>query len=378
MRTFLLICTGYLAFLLSAPATAAEGDTAALIAKVKAVRDNGEGSTEAAAGFKALVAKGADVVPDLLAAMDDASPLAQNWLRNAIEAIAERKPPEQKVLEGFVRDTRHKAAPRRLAYELIVRMDTDAPARLLPSMLDDPAAELRRDAVALAEGDVQKLIAREEKDKAKVALKKLFVAARDRDQVDAMAKQLEKLGEKADLPAKYGFITRWMLIGPFDNTNKVGFAKAYPPETKVDLKAAIEGKEGKPAKWIEHKTTDTHGLVDLNKAISKNMGAVGYAFAAVESKTDREVEIRAGSNNAVKIFLNGQQVFTHDEYHHGARMDQHIGRGMLKKGRNEVLIKVCQNEQKDNWAQRWDFQLRICDAIGGAVELKVIEPKPGK
>jgi hypothetical protein len=378
MRTFLLLSAAYLAFVISAPATAAEGDTAALIAKVKAVRDNGEGSTDAAAAFKALVAKGADVVPDLLAGMDDASPLAANWLRNAIEAIAERKPPEAKVLEAFIRDTKHTAAPRRLAYELLVRMDTDAPARLLPTMLDDPAAELRRDAVTHAQADVQKLIVREEKDKAKQALKKLLVIARDRDQVDAMAKQLEGLGEKVNLAAKYGFLTRWMLIGPFDNVNKAGFAKAFPPETKVDLKAGVEGKDGKEVKWIEHTSTDSHGLVDLNKAISKNMGAVGYAFTAVESKTDQPIEIRAGSNNAVKIFLNGKEVFTHDEYHHGARMDQHVGRGVLKKGRNEVLIKVCQNEQKDNWAQRWDFQLRICDAIGGAVDLKVVEPKPKK
>src|SRR6185312_6570450 len=99
------------------------------------------------------------------------------------------------------------------------------------------------------------------------------------------------LGEKVDLAAKYGFITRWMLMGPFDNTNKAGFAKVYPPETKVDLKAAVEGKDGKEVKWIEHTSADAHGVVDLNKAIGKNMGAVGYAFAAVESKTDQPVEL---------------------------------------------------------------------------------------
>ena len=46
---------------------------------------------------------------------------------------------------------------------------------------------------------------------------------------------------------------------------------------------------------------------------------------------------------------------------------------MLKAGRNEVLIKVCQNEQTDDWAQTWGFQLRLCDAIGGAVPFKVLE-----
>jgi hypothetical protein len=50
-------------------------------------------------------------------------------------------------------------------------------------------------------------------------------------------------------------------------------------------------------------------------------------------------------------------------------MDQHVGRGTLKAGRNEILVKVCQNEQTDSWAQQWSFQLRVTDALGGAVAL---------
>ena len=52
------------------------------------------------------------------------------------------------------------------------------------------------------------------------------------------------------------------------------------------------------------------------------------------------------------------------------------GRGVLKQGRNEILVKICQNEQNDNWAQSWGFQLRICDALGGAVPYKVLMEKP--
>jgi hypothetical protein len=48
----------------------------------------------------------------------------------------------------------------------------------------------------------------------------------------------------------------------------------------------------------------------------------------------------------------------------------------LKAGRNEILIKVCQNEQTDAWAQKWSFQLRVCDALGGAVPLTVVTEKP--
>jgi hypothetical protein len=31
------------------------------------------------------------------------------------------------------------------------------------------------------------------------------------------------------------------------------------------------------------------------------------------------------------------------------------------------LLKICQNEQTEDWAQRWEFQVRICDSSGTAV-----------
>ena len=42
-------------------------------------------------------------------------------------------------------------------------------------------------------------------------------------------------------------------------------------------------------------------------------------------------------------------------------------RGTLRKGKNVILLKVCQNEQTDAWAQNWQFQLRICDPVGTAI-----------
>jgi len=54
-------------------------------------------------------------------------------------------------------------------------------------------------------------------------------------------------------------------------------------------------------------------------------------------------------------------------YHSGSQPDQFVNRVVLQPGRNVILVKVCQNEQTQDWAQRWDFQLRVCDETGGAV-----------
>jgi hypothetical protein len=346
-----------------------------------AIGKEGDGNPQAAAAWKQLVQTGPLAIPDLLAAFDDTKPVANNWLRTACDAIGERelqagRPLAAEPFEKFVKDTHHSAVGRRIAYEWLVRLDPKAPARLLPTMLDDPSAELRRDAVNVLIEDGKRLVDQANKDDAKALLLKAFAASRDRDQVDAIADQLKKLGTEVDLVAHLGVIQRWLIATSFDNVGGGGFATAYPPEKVVDLNAVLKGKGNAEVRWKEYATTDPYGLLDLNKEIGKEKGVVTYAFAAVESPKEQAIEIRAGSNNAIKLFLNGKELFFREEYHHGIHFDQHVGVGTLRAGRNEILVKICQNEQTENWAQSWSFQVRVCDAIGGAVPLKFLPEKP--
>jgi hypothetical protein len=171
---------------------------------------------------------------------------------------------------------------------------------------------------------------------------------------------------KVDLQAHFGVVRSWQLITPFDHSRQAGWDKAYPPEKGVDLTKTYKGKDDKEAKWVSFTTKDPYGIVDLNKTLGKHMGTVAYAYAIIDSPKEREVELRAGSPNALKIFLNGKPIFAREEYHHGVSLDQYSARGTLKAGRNEILLKVCQNEQTEKWAQEWKFQLRVCDRVGSA------------
>jgi hypothetical protein len=349
-----------------------------LVARIRAVGTEGAGNAEAAAAWKELVRLGPDALPDILAALDDAGPVAANWLRSAVDAVAERqlaagRPLPVTQLEKFVRDTRHVGPARRLAYEWLVRADPSAPRRLLPGMLHDSSAELRRDAVELALRDARRQLDRGDRAGATAAYRKALSGALDPDQVDAIAAKLRELGTEVDLAAHFGFIRRWALLGPFDNHGGAGFGTAFPPENKVDLAQPCKGKGGVELRWTSHVNSDPYGVVDLNKALGKHSGAAAYAYAVVESPTERPVQVRVGSENAVKVFLNGRLIFAREEYHHGMRMDQHVAPATLRAGRNEILLKVCQNEQKEDWAQKWSFQLRITDAAGAKVPLEQAE-----
>jgi hypothetical protein len=376
--TFLLLAAGALA----GPDTPA--DVSAHLQQIKKVGREGSGNASAAKAWKALVARGPSALLPILSAMDDDDLTSSNWLRPAFEAVAEKalaggKGLAKEDLEKFIHQKKHAGSARRLAYEWLVKIDKTAPDRLLPGMLLDSSPELRRDAVERAIKEADNL-AEQKAAGARPAYERALGGACDADQVETIAKALDKLGGKVDLAKHFGFVKHWYLIAPFEHHDGVGWDRAYPPEKKIDLSASYKGKDGVMTKWVEHTTKDPHGKVDLNKALGKAKGAVAYAFAVVESPKECLVELRAGCINGLKIFLNGKEIFAREEYHHGSRIDQYAPRGTLKAGRNEILLKVCQNEQDENWAQAWEFQLRLCAPVGAAVPFAEVRPakKEGK
>ncbi len=349
MRTF---C--FALIMLMAPSCWA-ADILPLIKPLLAVGHEGKGNAEAAMAWKKLVASSdASSIPTLLTALDGANPLAANWIRSAIEAVAERQTDKlsAKDLEAFVNDSQHVPRARRLAYELLTQVDSSASGRLLPTMLNDSSVELRRDAVAMV---IEQAESMQDTAKATKAYQKAFAAALDLDQVKALAEQLKKRDAPVDLPRHYGFLVKWKLVGPYDNKGGVGFAKAYEPETKLD----VEGKDVS--------TDDDYGRVDLNKLIGKEKGTIYYATTTFVSEKPRQVEFRYSSRNATKLWLNGKLLISHEVYHAGNDFDQYQIAGELKTGKNVLLLKVCQNEQSEHWAQDWFFQLRVCDEVGAAV-----------
>lgn len=351
---------------------------------ITAVAKEGAGNPAAAVAWKAVVAAGGDALVPTLTAFDAATPTAANWLRSAVDAIAENEAKAGRKLPpgvwAFITDTKRNPAARRIAFELARAEDKPAAEKLLPGLINDPSLELRRDAIA-ARLEASKTITSIPLQRETYA--ELFAAARDKDQVEAIAALLEKgfdgVGpKKPDLTRHFGYVTEWQVVGPFDSPKGAGFAKAFPPETGVDLAAKYPGKADANLTWKAVQSPDVYGKIDLNAELGKHMDAVAYAAAVVVSEKETPAEIRAASQNAVRIFLNGKRLLQREEYHHGTRMDQHVARGTLKAGRNEILVKVCQNNQTEKWAQAWDFAVRVCDATGGALPLKQEIIRDGK
>lgn len=345
--------------------------------KLTAVSREGQGNEEASAAWKQVVKTGPEALLPVLHATGKGNVVADNWLRLAANTIADEAVAAKKALplgelEAFIKETTHPSSARVLAFDVIQQADKAKADAIEPTLLNDPSQELRR-------GAVQRLI-----DQAKlqdgaasgagasVTYKKALDAARDEDQVKVIADALDKLGVKVDLPKHFGFLMKWHVIGPFDNTKREGFDTVFPPEKEIKLNAGYEGKpddKGQPqtVKWQPYETQHEQGKLDFNKPLGMLKQTTAYAYTIFNAPEARDAEIRLGCKNGWKVWLNGDLLFGRDEYHRGAQMDQYKLKCHLKKGENTILVKCCQNEQTENWTVEWEFQLRVCDATGTAL-----------
>jgi hypothetical protein len=348
---------------------AADAKVSQWIEQVRSVGPKGKNHKQAVAAAAELQRGGIENLAPVIVGLDDANPLATNWLRGIAEAIAlshvqagQKMPVDQ--LETLFADTRHSPRGRRLAYELIAAVDPSAEQRLIPQRQTDPSLELRYDAIRMA---IAKAAALEATDPAATRLyAEAFENARDVEQTKQLAAKLKELGKSVDMPSRMGFVLDWKLIGPFENGQDLGWEKAYEPEKKVDFAAECQGQKG-AVKWIEYHSADEFGVVDLNKALGKHKGAIAYAAAEFKCDRDQTVDIRLGSINANKVWVNGELVTANRVYHTGVQIDQYNGQARLHKGNNIILVRISQNEQTEPWAQEWMFQLRVTDELGGPV-----------
>lgn len=344
------------------------GDLQEALATLKRVGPKGSGNPEAISAIQRVKAQDLSHLTELLQAMDSANELSANWIRSAVESIAQReqaqgKPLPLSDLATYLFDTRHSSVSRQLAFELIESADSTAASGLLPAMVNDPSAELRLQAIQTHYQKASQWLASGQTNAAKLLFQQLLGYARDAEQIEKIAAKLKDLGVSTDLAVVFGWVRTWKVIGPFDNANREGYDRVYPPEKEVNLSATYPGKSG-DVRWQDLISKDDFGKIDANIPLGKLKETIAYCYTEVLSEKAQTVELRLGCKNAWKVWLNGQLLFGRDEYHRGAEIDQYRLTGQLKAGKNTILVKLGQNEQKEDWTVEWEFQLRITDNLG--------------
>ena len=151
------------------------------------------------------------------------------------------------------------------------------------------------------------------------------------------------------------FVADWDVVGPFDAPDMDALALAYPPERQTGLSEKYSGKNGLNVSWTTVQA-EASGYVRLDRLLQPAEKAVAYAMAYVRSPSDRTARMLVGSDDGVRIWVNGELIHSNPVYR-GAAPDQDNVPVTLRKGWNKVLVKVLQG------GGGWGFYLRFADPM---------------
>ncbi|HEV3024965.1 MAG TPA: HEAT repeat domain-containing protein, partial [Pirellulales bacterium] len=121
----------------------------------------------------------------------------------------------------------------------------------------------------------------------------------------AVAKVVEESEERRLAVAPLKGIGRVWLAGPFADVGR-GFATIHPPEVgPVDVSAVYSQGDTKLA-WKE---VDNAAHLDLARAFAAPSDASFYAYFRMETARRERVRLMVGSDDGVKVWLNGRDVW---------------------------------------------------------------------
>ncbi|MCI4397247.1 MAG: DUF3857 domain-containing protein [Acidobacteria bacterium] len=161
------------------------------------------------------------------------------------------------------------------------------------------------------------------------------------------------------LAQKQGFISSWLIIGPYSDDNKLGWDTFYDPERKLDFAGTYFGKEHEIS-WRRAPEAEGSEMVRLDSFLDPSEKVAGYAASFVFAERDMVAVVRGGYNEAYKLWLDGEKIGESKRYN-GLAFDQFADGCTLRKGWNVLLVKVCNQESG------WNFMARLTDASGEAI-----------
>jgi hypothetical protein len=168
-----------------------------------------------------------------------------------------------------------------------------------------------------------------------------------------------------------GFITTWLLMAPIPMDEGQSGADALNKE-QLKEEAKLQPKDGDTVKvgdkklvWKKYQAKEN--FFDFNAFLEKETeDSVGYAVCYIHAAAEmKDIQLKTGSDDQCKIYLNGKEVFKHEE-DRPLEVDEDTTLVTLQKGVNVLVFKVV-NEKED-----WSGCARFMDKDGNVIrKLKV-------
>jgi hypothetical protein len=163
-------------------------------------------------------------------------------------------------------------------------------------------------------------------------------------------RELRRSWDAAQTEAAKDFVLDWHIVGPFGDA---------PGKISLDLKTAVEEEFTRRGdgsvdlkKWKAVTAARKNGAVNLLKELGAHQWCVAYGYAEIESIHPRETILKCGSDDGIKIWLNGKPIHVH-EIQRGYAPGSDEVPIYLKAGINRLLVKC------DNYLGKWAFGVAI-------------------
>ncbi len=160
-----------------------------------------------------------------------------------------------------------------------------------------------------------------------------LVAAQAKFEKEQLPGRLQKWAAALPPTPELPTLSPWQWVGPFAGISfDKAFGDAYAPEKKLDLTQTFQ--DGK-LKWTpkpEWKDGTVHNTLTGDNSAN-------YLYRTIDSKLTGPAEISLGRDDAIKVFLNGKQVYA-KKAPGAAAPDQDKVTLQLKAGKNALLLKV--------------------------------------
>ncbi|MHC4618791.1 MAG: family 16 glycoside hydrolase [Planctomycetota bacterium] len=180
---------------------------------------------------------------------------------------------------------------------------------------------------------------------------------------ESLRQQAQKIIEQIE---KYeDYITDWEMSGPYSRANATA-------QEVFEIVFAPEEGDGQKAQWrtmAAGTDRDRPWLLELDKAMGGEYCA-GYLRTRVSSPKDQRVRLQVGSNDGIKVWLNGDVVHSNNALRTISR-DEDTVEVSLRKGWNELMMKVTQSRGQ------WSACARFVGLDGSKLEGLKVSPGGG-
>lgn len=137
---------------------------------------------------------------------------------------------------------------------------------------------------------------------------------------------------------KYG---PWSFIGGFASPDGNNFDAVFPPEKEIKLDAKYPTRGNQQTAWQKKEWPDgaVHDfLSSLPQPLHENVA--NYLTREIEAEAACEVPASFGSDDTLTVWVNGKKIHA-ENVGRGAAPDQAFVKLPLVKGKNRLLLKIC-------------------------------------